>query len=476
MFKPIPGNNEYIISLTQDMRNLDGKKVDIPIVDNKVNINIYNEVRNIDLGWLSLIAHFEVYLPNPSFKDLGRVRFVNSDIKHFKSISGKIMVFNRPFVIKNNNKMFRIIPCFTNYAISCDGVIIELASLKPLKIISGLKRHNVIDYYPSVYLYNPERSSYKYVNVHRLVALAWVYNKYNDFESNSIVNHIDGDKQNYYYKNLEWCNFSHNRYHAVNTGLSSDNIRCKIRDFYTGVVREFNSLKQAAEYMGLIKRIINPRFSYDVKGRLINKRYEMKLIDDTSPWFYENRTEKVKLGRYIITSVDSSGNVEYFHDTRDFKSRFKLWNCPNVKMMIKRAKNENPGFKFDYIDNYPNEIIQGYDVKNKTIIETKTITAMSKKLNISENTIRHCLRSIETRVKEGYAFRYKTDKEWDTNFVEHKKIQFRILAVNLITKEELKFDSLRHASRYLTSDRTAIKNSLINGFNLGNWKLTEIKE
>lgn len=45
MFKPIPGNNEYVISLTQDIRCLDGTKPNIPIIDNKIDIVLYNVMK-----------------------------------------------------------------------------------------------------------------------------------------------------------------------------------------------------------------------------------------------------------------------------------------------------------------------------------------------------------------------------------------------------------------------------------------------
>lgn len=55
--------------------------------------------------------------------------------------------------------------------------------------------------------------------LHRLVAAAFVENP----EGLPIVNHRDGVKQNCSYKNLEWCNNSHNILHARETGLNPYN-------------------------------------------------------------------------------------------------------------------------------------------------------------------------------------------------------------------------------------------------------------
>lgn len=57
----------------------------------------------------------------------------------------------------------------------------------------------------------------KSVKVHRLVAVHFVENP-NGYNN---VNHIDGDKRNNYYKNLEWCTCKENNQHAWDTGLKT---------------------------------------------------------------------------------------------------------------------------------------------------------------------------------------------------------------------------------------------------------------
>jgi len=77
--------------------------------------------------------------------------------------------------------------------------------------------------YYSVWLYKDNKSTP--FSIHRLVALSFV----NNYKNKNYVNHIDGDKLNNHFLNLEWCTAKENTHHAIKTGLITFNTGSKAR-------------------------------------------------------------------------------------------------------------------------------------------------------------------------------------------------------------------------------------------------------
>ena len=83
----------------------------------------------------------------------------------------------------------------------------------------GRVRKNGDIIHPSIYnnyksIYIKVKHKYLSVRVHRLVAL--YFHELPDNIHMLDVNHMDGDKLNNYYKNLEWCTRGENTIHAHN--------------------------------------------------------------------------------------------------------------------------------------------------------------------------------------------------------------------------------------------------------------------
>ena len=84
------------------------------------------------------------------------------------------------------------------------------------------------------------------IATHRLVALLYIENP----NSYPVINHIDGNKQNNHYSNLEWCTIKHNTIHAQKLGLRTQKHLCKkIKqiDLNTNnVLATYNSITEAS--------------------------------------------------------------------------------------------------------------------------------------------------------------------------------------------------------------------------------------
>lgn len=96
-----------------------------------------------------------------------------------------------------------------NYLISDNGEVISIKN-NYYRILR--KRINMRGYY---YVNLCNNGKYKSVSIHRIVGKYFVNNPNNY----NVLNHIDGNKLNNNFNNLEWCTTSHNTKEAVRIGL-----------------------------------------------------------------------------------------------------------------------------------------------------------------------------------------------------------------------------------------------------------------
>lgn len=247
---------------------------------------------------------------------------------------------------------FRSIPGFEEWAVTKDGELVDTKTGK------RIRRYKYGDYLFCSY---PVRGKVNMLlSVHRAVALAWVFN--DDPINKTIVNHKDGNPMNNWYQNLEWITYSGNNYHAINTGLRSDAMPCKIRNFHTKEIKEFPSIAQAADYMKLSKSMLLESLRPRKFGKLIAEQYEFRLLDDPEPFFYEDKPYIISPSRYMVEVKESNGSQRYLFKMKDLLQQYQLYGCPygrSVPALVKYANEKYPDKQFKLRDAYSEVIHTG---------------------------------------------------------------------------------------------------------------------
>jgi len=427
MFKNIPGNADYTISLNGEVKALWKGVPEATIVNGKVTIVMYGKKRCFDVIWLGLIAHFEVNLPD----NLDDIYFVDIATSVVKVACGKVMRFKRPIMTWGD---LRRIPGYTNYGIAKNGKLYNLSTNEEVRFSPNNK-------YPRAAVYDPDYCCKRDVAVHRLVALAWCSNE--DFITKPIVNHIDGNKANYHASNLEWCSFKHNTDHAVNTGLFKVARKYKVRDIETGEVREFGSFSKVCEEVGMDPSTKFKDTRKLLKPSLLKDRYEVKELEDDSPWMTKEEASVVK-GLFTIKITHPDGTVDVHNTNLEIIKKYKLWGMSqSVKEIVRRMKEKHPELTLEVIQNVVVKPIQGINAATKEIVETDSIRDMARLTGVTFSSVRLALHRGEEYVMNGYAFRYKTDAPWSKNLSESKLKARPVRAISLVDGGAVTYSSIK---------------------------------
>ena len=153
------------------------------------------------------------------------------------------------------------------YKISNYGNVISKELIKFNKKTPYTKKEHILKPYIS-------NNGYKIVNlvknkkvkkilVHRLVAIHFIENSNAEF---NVINHIDNNRLNNHFSNLEWCNLSLNQQHRYKTNYThSKNKQSK----YTGVSKNRNKWRARINingkqiHIGTFLTELEAKYAYD---------------------------------------------------------------------------------------------------------------------------------------------------------------------------------------------------------------------
>lgn len=140
----------------------------------------------------------------------------------------------------------------SQYSVSQCGQIRNITSGK-FKCLSA----DTYGYLVTTLFKEGKRKQYK---VHRMVAEMFV----DGYDDQLQVNHIDGNKKNNNYTNLEWCSSKQNTMHAIRNGLFNNRIN------ETDVVKIRGSVIRNSKDFGVIATAKIYNVSYATISRVLN--------------------------------------------------------------------------------------------------------------------------------------------------------------------------------------------------------------
>ena len=181
----------------------------------------------------------------------------------------------------------------------------------------------------------------KQIRAHRLVAEKFIPNPNNY----TIVNHIDGNKLNNIYTNLEWCTSQQNSQHAVTNGFNKNIKKVINYDTNNNIIKVYESCPDAGRQLNIDQSCINRA----CKGKA-------NIYDKN----------KSKLNFKFIDPLDDLVNMKI--------------NTTNLLIKPKKIKSESKIRK-----------INVYDKKNNLLDTCNSRIETSKKYNVNRTTITsHC--------------------------------------------------------------------------------------
>lgn len=187
---------------------------------------------------------------------------------------------------------------------------------------------------------------YKYA--HRLVAQYFILNKRDDQND---VNHIDGNKQNNHYINLEWCTKSENMRHAIDNDLCSHLVEVDVYTIRGEYMGRFNSVTEAMRQLDIKTQSSVQRIYYE---NAINYGYQWRRVGiDTKP-IKDLYDKWIAQDGCVQLTIDGEF-VKHYSKIAQAYRELKVKDNGAISQCCKGNKNNFCGYKWKYAKEYYNK-------------------------------------------------------------------------------------------------------------------------
>ena len=441
MLKKIPGSTKLLIDLEKRFYNGYGEKVEVEKIGHlSVKIELFGKSRKINSEFLSLLSWYEFSaLPNLE-ENLDNIKF-HACNRHLSVRCGKMVSFVKPIYFREG---YRYVPGYHRYAINIDNEIVDTFT----NLVVPTKIDN--DGYVGAYIYSPDRNMNRTIRVHRMMALAWLKN--NDFINKSIINHINGIKDCNALTNLEWCSFKENSTHSFVTGLNSCNTKMKTRDRFTKEIVIYNSATEMSKLIGATS-ISAENWSSKMPGYLFKGRYEIKKLEDDTPWYYDksdDEPEKYSKSIFTITVLNkTTGEEKIFSNLQSFRKTYKV-NTPgtmSVDISVNWFKEHFPDYDISYKRNALIGPYRVFDLENK---HTTLVSSIVSACEITGRTRTELQFDLSRSRKFIYSNRWIVKPGLNeivlSEYVVKNAPYNKVIVINVETGVETVASSMNHAS------------------------------
>ena len=437
----VPGNDSYLLDVENKAIYVGSTGEDIMPEDGKVVVLLYG--RPAYVGWEHLVRfcqfHHDAHTSGLNHRsDVNEVPYglLSHGIKQTS-----LFVFNEPLTVPAMSG-FRVLAQYPNTGINEDGDTLDI-------VTGGISRVKG-NMYGRVNVFDLWSNSTRSILRHRLVAMAWKPN--DDYIAKPIVDHNDGDKSNCKANNLEWVSFIENSRRMAEQGLRKDAIDLSVMDYKTGKVVIFGSMTQACEYMGRSR--INRVEDFCSKPKLINGRYEIKLLSDTSGWNFIND----HTGKYRVTI---GGDKKSYHRLKDLIADLELSTYENggqgpiIRELMSKYPEAVVDFKSPCKPQRTTYQVKCTDSGKVTCLDSRR--SIESFTGLPKSTIAKAIAMYPEHSYGGYLIRVASDEVWPEEYQKSVARNKRLLLTSVKSGTTLQMGSMREASSFLNVDRNTIK-------------------